>query len=158
MDKIQMYWVEIVFGATIFLSFLTDNKTMGISALIILLLRLIRANRVLELISTQGANWGIILLTVAVFAPLALDRYDFHQLCAVIFSPAGWIAILAGVLVTILGTKGVATSTSDLTVVLGVTLGSVVGVVMFRGTPMGPMIGSGIAAFGILAAKAIFRL
>lgn len=157
MDKIQTYWVEIVFGVTILLSFLTGNKTMGISALIILLLRTLRANQILELIASKGANWGIVLLTVAVFAPLALGKYDFAQLRAVIFSPAGWIAVIAGILVTILGTKGVATSTSDLTVVLGVTLGSVIGVVMFRGTPMGPMIGSGIAAFGILAAKTFLK-
>ena len=150
MDLFQMYWVEIVFGSTILLSFLTGNKTMGISALIILLLRLMHANNVLQIISTKGADWGIILLTVAVFAPLALNKYDFSQFKAVILSPSGWIAILAGILVTILGTKGVATSTSNLTIVLGVTLGSVAGVVALHGTPMGPMIGSGIAAFGII--------
>ena len=158
MEKLQTFWVEIVFGLTIILSLLTQNKTMGFSAAIVLGLRLLHGNRVLELLASKGVNWGILLLTVAIFAPLALDHYKIEQLYAVIRSPAGWISILAGILVTVLGTKGVETSTTSVTIVLGVTLGSVVGVVLFRGTPMGPMIGSGMASVGILIAKALFKL
>ena len=157
MDKLQAYWVEILFGGTILLSFLIGNKTLGLSACAILVLRLVGATGVLTLLADKGINWGIFLLTLAVFAPLALNRYDFSQLQAVIHSPAGWIAILAGILVTLLGSRGVTASTTDLTILLGVTLGSVAGVVLFRGTPMGPLIGSGIAAVGITAARAIFK-
>lgn len=53
---------------------------MGISAAAILILRFLHADYILEVISSRAANWGIILLTVAVFALLALDRYELSHL------------------------------------------------------------------------------
>lgn len=70
---------------------------MGISAAAILILRFLHADYILEVISSRAANWGIILLTVAVFAPLALDRYELSHLLSLIYSPAGWTAVLAGI-------------------------------------------------------------
>lgn len=157
MDKLQTFWIEIIFVVTIVLSFLSGNKTMSISATVILLLRLIHADKVLDIFASRGINIAILLLTISVLAPLALNRYNFGQLRDVVMTPAGWIAIGAGILVTLLGTTGVAISSTDITILLGVTLGSVLGVALFHGTPMGPLIGSGIAYCVLVVLRSIFK-
>lgn len=157
MDKLQAYWIELLFSAMIVISIITNNKTVGISAVIILVLRLLRVNPVLEVLDKNGISWGIILLTVGFLAPLALDKYQPSDLISVFQSPAGWIAIASGILMTIFGAKGIEIGNTDVMVSLGVVVGTFIGVGVFKGSPTGPLIGSGMAAFGIMLARLFFK-
>ena len=100
MEKLlQTYWIELLFIGLLVVAIITGNKTVGISAAIVLALRLLRVTPALELLSAKGINWGIIVLTVGFLAPLALGKYSLEQVMVVLKSPAGWIAIACGALV-----------------------------------------------------------
>ena len=72
MEKLlQTYWIELLFIGLLVVAIITGNKTVGISAAIVLALRLLRVTPALELLSAKGINWGIIVLTVGFLAPLA---------------------------------------------------------------------------------------
>ena len=107
MEKLlQTYWIELLFIGLLVVAIITGNKTVGISAAIVLALRLLRITPALELFSAKGINWGIIILTVGFLAPLALGKYSLEQVITVLKSPAGWIAIACGALVAVFGRMG----------------------------------------------------
>ena len=63
MEKLlQTYWIELLFIGLLVVAIITGNKTVGISAAIVLALRLLRVTPALELLSAKGINWGIIVL------------------------------------------------------------------------------------------------
>ena len=157
MEKLlQTYWIELLFIGLLVVAIITGNKTVGISAAIVLALRLLRVTPALELLSAKGINWGIIILTVGFLAPLALGKYSLEQVITVLKSPAGWIAIACGALVAVFGRMGVAASSTDIVVTLGV-LGTFIGVGVLKGSPVGPLIGSGMAVAAISLARMIFH-
>lgn len=158
MEKLlQTYWIELLFIGLLVVAIITGNKTVGISAAIVLALRLLRITPALELFSAKGINWGIIILTVGFLAPLALGKYSLEQVITVLKSPAGWIAIACGALVAVFGRMGVAASSTDIVVTLGVVLGTFIGVGVLKGSPVGPLIGSGMAVVAISLARMIFH-
>ena len=58
---LQTYWIELLFISLLAVAIITGNKTVGISAAIVLALRLLRVTPALELLSAKGINWGIIV-------------------------------------------------------------------------------------------------
>ena len=156
MEKLlQTYGIELLFISLLAVAIITGNKTVGISAAIVLALRLLRVTPALELLSAKGINWGIIVLTVGFLAPLALGKYSLVMV--VLKSPAGWIAIACGALVAVFGRMGVAASSADIVVTLGVVLGTFIGVGVLKGSPVGPLIGSGMAVAAISLARMLFH-
>lgn len=145
MQFFKTYWIETLLCSGFLLSVITRNKTMWISILMVLLLRIFRTWPVLELLSAKGVNWGIILLTVGFLAPIASGKYSLEQLKAVFLTPEGFIAIGCGILVALLGAKGIAMGQTDMLVIVGVMVGTFLGVALLKGSPMGPLIGSGMA-------------
>ena len=97
------------------------------------------------------------MLTVGFLAPLALGKYSLEQVMVVLKSPAGWIAIACGALVAVFGRMGVAASSADIVVTLGVVLGTFIGVGVLKGSPVGPLIGSGMAVAAISLARMLFH-
>ena len=134
---LQTYWIELLFIGLLVVAIITGNKTVGISAAIVLAL-LLRVTPALELLSAKGINWGIIVLTVGFLAPLALGKYSLEQVMVVLKSPAGWIAIACGALVAVFGRMGVAASSADIVVTLGVVLGTFIGVGVLKGSRLAP--------------------
>lgn len=145
MQFFKTYWIETLLCSGFLLSVVTRNKTMWISFLIVFLLRILRASAALELLSAKGVNWSIILLTVGFLAPIASGKYSMEELRAVFLTPEGLIAIGCGILVALLGAKGIAMGQTDALVLVGVMVGTFLGVALFKGSPIGPLIGSGMA-------------
>ena len=67
------------------------------------------------------------------------------------------IAIACGALVAVFGRMGVAASSADIVVTLGVVLGTFIGVGVLKGSPVGPLIGSGMAVAAISLARMLFH-
>lgn len=150
------HWIDVLFVTMILLSAVTHNKSLCISLCVVLGLRWLRALPVLEVIAGNGINWAIILLTVGFLSPLALERYSLQELREVFVSPAGWVAIAVGILVAIFGSKGVAVGQTDIVITMGVVMGTFFGVAFFKGNPVGPLIGTGMAYFAIALLRRIF--
>lgn len=151
MQFFKTYWIETLLCSGFLLSVATRNKTMWVSILVVLLLRVFRVSAALDLLSAKGVNWAIVLLTVGFLAPIASGKYSLEQLKAVFLTPEGWIAICCGILVALLGAKGIAMGQTDMLVIVGVMVGTFLGVALFKGSPMGPLIGSGMAFVAITA-------
>lgn len=149
MKFVSEHWIEVLLAVMIALSLLTHNKSLCISVCIVLALRLVHAGPVLQLLSDNGISWAVIILTVGFLAPVAMGKYSLQELRQVFTSPIGWVAIVMGVLVAVFGGKGVQVGQTDTVTTMGVIAGTFFGVAFFRGSPVGPLIGSGMSYFAI---------
>lgn len=124
---------------------LTHSKAIIISVGVLIVLRLIPGTQpLLATLEKYGLNWGIILLTIAVLAPIATGKISGDMVLKSFVSWQSILAILVGVLVAWLGGRGVKLMTIQPNVVAGLLIGTVIGVAFLRGVPVGPLIAAGI--------------
>lgn len=140
------YASTIILIALAVLSYFVHNNAVTISILILLAIKITPLAQFFPYVEKQGIQLGIIILTVAVMAPLASGSLPASSL---IKSFANWqsiVAILVGVFVAWLGGRGVHFMSAQPSVVGGLLIGTVIGVAFFRGVPVGPLIAAGIVS------------
>lgn len=126
------------------LGLISNNTTVSIAMIILLLLRIMNLHHHFPWIEKYGLSIGIVILTVSVMSPLASGKMTMQT---VIQSFLHWKSLLAigiGILVAFLGGRGVALMTNQPTVVAGLLIGTILGVALFRGVPVGPLIAAGL--------------
>lgn len=96
-----------------------------------------------------GLKIGVTILMIGVLAPLALGKIKLEDMLALSKSKEGIIAILAGVVVAVFAAKGGNLLESDPQIVFSLVFGTIIGIVIFKGYPVGPLVASGIAAVAL---------
>ena len=92
---------------------------------------------------------GIIILTIGVMAPIASGTLPPSTLIHSFMNWKSLLAIAVGVFVSWLGGRGVSLMGSQPHLVAGLLVGTVLGVALFRGVPVGPLIAAGIISLFI---------
>lgn len=131
------------------LGLLSGNSTVTIAMVILLLLRVTQAHTVFPWIEKYGLTIGIIVLTIGVMAPIASGKYDLATLTASFMNWKSLLAIAVGIFVSYLGGRGVGLMSTSPTIVAGLLVGTIIGVALFRGVPVGPLIAAGILSMFI---------
>ncbi|GEP18668.1 DUF441 domain-containing protein [Pediococcus argentinicus] len=128
------------------IAFLGKNQSLMIACFVVLLLKAIpNTAQLFDIISKQGINWGVTVISVAILIPIATGKIGFMDLINSFKSPVGWIAIACGVLVSILSARGVGFLAASPEVTVALVFGTIMGVVFLNGIAAGPVIASGIA-------------
>lgn len=104
---------------------------------------------ILIFLDKYGLTMGVIILMMGVLAPFALGNSDILSMLNSFRTYQGVIGILAGICVAIFGARGGYLLEREPETVTSVVIGTVLGIVAFKGYPVGPLIGSGIAYFMI---------
>lgn len=138
MDVFLMLLVITILGV------ISKNATVWIAGVGLLALRLWPGNQPLAWTEQYGLKIGIIILTMGVLAPIALGKISWPLLVDTMKSLAGLAAIVVGIFVAYLGGRGANLLTNQPTVVTGLMIGTIIGVALFRGVPVGPLIAAGI--------------
>ncbi|QXM05735.1 DUF441 domain-containing protein [Crassaminicella indica] len=107
------------------------------------------SHSILMFLNNYGLKIGVIILMMGVLAPFALGELDIISMLYSFKTYKGFIGIVAGILVAILGSRGGYLLDVEPTIVTSVVIGTIFGIVVFKGYPVGPLIGSGIAYFMI---------
>lgn len=94
----------------------------------------------------QGLELGVLLLTVSVLAPLASGRLGWSEISGAFRGAAGLTAVAAGAVAAVLTRQGVTVLRTHPEVVVGLTVGTLVGAAAFRGVPAGPLVAAGLVA------------
>ncbi|MFZ5627164.1 MAG: DUF441 domain-containing protein [Bacillota bacterium] len=128
------------------LGILGRNNTVALAACLLLALRLLKLDRLFPLIERHGLELGVIVLTIGVLAPLASGSISLDAIWQTVRSSSGLLGIAVGVLVAYLGGRGVHLLTDLPQAATGIIIGTVIGVALLRGVPVGPLIGAGILA------------
>jgi uncharacterized membrane protein (DUF441 family) len=122
----------------------SQNTAITIAATSLILVKLTPLNQFFPYIQDYGLNIGIIILTIGVLAPIASGKISGHSILKSFISIKSLLAIAVGLAVAWLGGRGVKLMSNQPDIVAGLLIGTVAGVALLRGVPVGPLIAAGI--------------
>ncbi|EHX33140.1 hypothetical protein ECDEC12C_2131 [Escherichia coli DEC12C] len=128
------------------LGFISHNTTVAVSILVLIIVRVTPLSTFFPWIEKQGLSIGIIILTIGVMAPIASGTLPPSTLIHSFLNWKSLVAIAVGVIVSWLGGRGVTLMGSQPQLVAGLLVGTVLGVALFRGVPVGPLIAAGLVS------------
>ena len=122
----------------------SHNTAVTIAAAVLIVLKITPLNELLPYVQQHGLNIGIIILTIGVLAPIASGKIPGDSILKSLLSSKSFLSIAIGRFVSWLGGRGVKLMSSQPDVVAGLLIGTVAGVAVLRGVPVGPLIAAGI--------------
>ena len=131
------------------LGIISSNSAVTISMLVLLLLRVSGFHQVFPWLEKYGLTIGIIILTIGVMSPLASGKISLQVITESFVNWKSLLAIAVGMLVAFLGGRGASLMGANPTIVAGLLIGTVLGVALFKGVPVGPLIAAGILSLFI---------
>lgn len=126
------------------LGIISHNMTVTLAILALLAARITPLNNYFPWVEKYGLTVGVLVLTIGVMAPIASGKISASDVMHSFLHWKSLLAVLIGVMVSWLGGRGVALMTSQPSVVAGLLVGTVMGVALFRGVPVGPLIAAGL--------------
>ena len=145
----------IFLGIILLVGAITNNKSIVFATIFVLILKClfniteyfkikgVNIEGIMTQFRKEGINWGVLIITIAILIPIATGEIGFSHLLSAFKSPVGWVAIISGLL----------SGQPEITVAL--VIGTIMGVVFFKGIAAGPVIASGIT-FCILKVLELF--
>jgi len=131
------------------LSYFSHNLTVAIALLVLIVVRMTPLNALFPWIEKQGVTVGIVILTIGVMAPIASGALPTSTLMHSFLNWKSLLAIAVGIFVSWVGGRGVSLMGSQPTIVGGLLIGTIIGVSLFRGGPVGPLIAAGLVSLFI---------
>lgn len=132
-------------GLILLVAIFGKNMSLIIATGVVMFLKLIPyTQKWFPVIEAKGINWGVTIISVAILIPIATGKIGFNDLIKAFKTPAGWIAVAAGITVAILSKYGVEQLAAIPQVTVALVLGTIIGVVAFKGIAAGPVIASGM--------------
>ena len=128
------------------LSYFSHNLTVAIALLVLIVIRMTPLNSLFPWVEKQGVTVGIVILTIGVMAPIASGAIPISTLTHSFLHWKSLLAIAVGIFVSWVGGRGVSLMSSQPTIVGGLLIGTIVGVSLFRGVPVGPLIAAGLVS------------
>ena len=122
------------------------NQLIVASCATLLLLRLAHLDGMLRWVLRSGVNLGVLILIVALLAPLADEQISFRHLLAELGSVQGVLAVVLAAAGAWLGRRGVDYLAAQPQSLVGLIVGSLLGTLLLRGVPTGPLILAGLTA------------
>lgn len=123
------------------------SPIISTAASLLLILKLTHLERYFPTVERRGLELGLLFLNIAVLVPFATGRVSTKELASMFTSLPGILAIVGGMLATYMNGKGLDLLKMDPQLIIGLVIGSIVGIVMLRGIPVGPLMAAGITAF-----------
>jgi len=137
---------EIILIIFILVGVLGRVSIVSVAASILLAFRMLRLERFFPVIERRSLELGLLFLMVSILVPLAAGKVSPKAMLGTIFSIAGIATVIGGILATMLNARGLALLQTYPSLLLSVLLGTVVGIVFFKGMPVGPLMATAIAA------------
>ena len=137
---INLIVLLVLLGCGIF----SHNSAVTIAVAVLIVCKLTPLSELFPLIQQHGLNIGIIILTIGVLSPIASGKIAGDSILKSFLSWKSLLAIAVGVFVAWLGGRGVKLMSAQPNVVAGLLLGTVAGVALLRGVPVGPLIAAGL--------------
>lgn len=122
----------------------SHNTAITVAAGVLIVFRITPLSEFFPYLQQHGLNIGIIILTIGVLTPIASGKIPGDAILKSFLSWKSLLAITIGLLVAWLGGRGVKLMSNQPDTVAGLLIGTVAGVALLRGVPVGPLIAAGI--------------
>lgn len=141
-----MSTATIILLMLMMLGILGRSNVIAAAAAILLLLQFTNLQRLYPLLERRALEAGLIFLVVSVLAPFAAGRVAPRDMLQSFVSVPGLIAIASGIIATHMNCQGLELLQRFPQMMIGMVIGSIIGVAFFGGIPVGPLMAGGIAA------------
>ena len=125
---------------------LARSRVIVLAAFSLLLIRELELKPLAEFVSKKGIDLCLVCLLMAILAQIFLVPVDRKGLLKMIGSWKSIVAVIAGILATQFNGMGLKLLEDSPQLVAGIIVGSLLGIILFRGIPVGPLMAAGIAA------------
>ncbi len=137
---------EIVLISLLFLGLFGRSNLVVTSTCILLSIRYFNLDHIiLPILESRSLEIGLVLLMLYILTPVATEKLTRKDLYSVA-SLKGVLAFTAGALATKLNGDGLNLMNANPEIVFGLTAGTVVGILLFRGMPCGPVMAAAVTA------------
>lgn len=130
----------------VILGVLARNGLIVSAAGILLVLDHLRLQALYPHLERRGLEVGLICMLVSVLVPLAAGRVTSVEMRSIFTSLPGLAALAGGLTAAYISGQGVVLMQKRPEVIVGLVVGSVLGVLFLRGIPVGPLAAAGLAA------------
>ncbi|WP_028559999.1 DUF441 domain-containing protein [Paenibacillus pinihumi] len=137
---------DIILVALIIIGIAGRSPIIATAACVLLVVKLVHLDRYLPAIERRGLELGLLFLTFSVLVPFASGRVQMKEIIGALSSWPGWLALAGGALATYVNGKGLDLLKLDPQLIVGLVIGSILGILFFRGVPVGPLMAAGITA------------
>ncbi|NLO88763.1 MAG: DUF441 domain-containing protein [Clostridia bacterium] len=141
-----MGWQSLLMFTILILGVIGRSDIISAAAGVLLVLHLVGLNAIFPYIEDKGLELGLFFLVLYVLVPFAAGRVSFSEIAKSFVSVQGLVAVISGALATHLNNKGLEMLQLEPSLIIGLVMGSIIGVVFFNGIPVGPLMAGGIAA------------
>lgn len=131
----------------IIIGLIAKAPLIATSACILLVLKLTNLTHYFPLIERRGLELGLLFLMLSVLVPFAAGRITLLELKKCLISVPGFLALLGGALATYLNGDGLRMLKLQPEMLMGLVLGSIIGIIFLKGIPVGPLMAAGLTAF-----------
>jgi len=128
------------------LGMLGRSNVVAMAAGSLLVVKFARLEHYLPLLERRGLEIGLLFLMLSVLVPFANGKVATKEIVRSFLSLSGLIAVFSGAAATHMNGKGLDLLQVDPSLMVGLVVGSMVGIIFFGGVPVGPLMAGGIAA------------
>lgn len=122
------------------------NRLVAGAAGAVLVLRLSNLPSILGLLDRRAMDAGLFFLLVAVLTPFAVGRAGPREILAAFRDLPGIVAIAGGTVAAYICGQGVSLLQMRPEITVGLLVGTILGVALLRGVPVGPLAAAGLTA------------
>lgn len=125
---------------------LFGNSLVAASAGSLLVIKLLNSPALANILEKHALQWGLLFLLIAVMLPLTKEKIDGKELLHMLVTPVGLVAMVGGILAAYLCGQGLSLLHLNPGILIGMVIGTVLGVAFFKGVPVGPLAAAGLTA------------
>jgi len=148
---------EIILVVLIVIGIIGRASILATAASVLLILKLLSFERFFPSLERRGLELGLLFLMISVLVPLVNGKINTKDLLGAFLSVGGICAIVGGILATYLNGQGLYMLKMDPELMMGLVIGSVLGIVLLKGIPVGPLMAAAIAAILLKIYQFFFR-
>jgi uncharacterized membrane protein (DUF441 family) len=123
-----------------------NNNLVAAGSGSLLVLKLVKLQTVLQQLERRALDLGLLFLLVAVLTPFALDQVGVKDILQTFQTLRGWLAVIGGVTAAYLCGQGLILMQFQPEIVVGMVVGTIFGVSLLKGIPVGPLAAAGVTA------------
>lgn len=148
---------ETLLVILIIIGLIGRSHIIATAASLLLILKLVHLDRYFPTVERRGLEFGLLFLTMAVLVPFASEKINYRDVFSAFSTLPGILALLGGAIATYMNGKGLDLLKVDPQLIVGLVIGSIIGIVFMRGIPVGPLMAAGITAFLLKLFQFVFQ-
>lgn len=148
---------EIILVILIIIGIVGRASILATAASFLLILKLLSLQRYFPVLERRGLELGLLFLMISVLVPLVNGKVATKDMLGTFLTIGGICAVIGGIIATYVNGQGLYMLKSDPELMMGLVIGSVLGIVFLKGIPVGPLMAAAIAAILLKLYQLFFK-